>query len=191
MPRIYYKWRQGDRSGRSTLDGIAKLAQRAPVTFWRPRAASAGVRVARVAVSQIGTVESPRNSNRGEQVQRYQAATTVAGTGWPWCVAFRRWCRDTAGVDRGGYRGAYVPHLELWARKAGKWRTRPSIGADVIFDWDGDGVGDHVGIVEKVSPFVTVEGNTQAGARGDQSNGGGVWRRTDRQHTTIRGYVAV
>lgn len=193
MPRIFYFYRTGDgKTGRATAGGIARmLAAGRRVTAWRPRPASPGARVVAVAVSQIGTVEQPRNSNRGPQVQRYQSTTSVPGTGWPWCAAFRRWCRDKAGVDPKGYRGAYVPHLEFWARKAGKWRSRPSLGADVIFDWDGDGVGDHVGIVERVSPLVTIEGNTQAGAKGDQSNGGGVWRRTDRKSTTIRGYVAV
>nr|MCW1079565.1 CHAP domain-containing protein [Streptococcus anginosus] len=50
----------------------------------------------------------------------------------------------------------------------------------VCFDWDGDGVADHVGFVERNygSYYQTIEGNTSSGASGSQSNGGGVYRRT-------------
>lgn len=157
---------------------------------WR-RVRTLPERIVDMAVSQLGTLEQPRDSNRGAQVERYQAATTLGGTGWPWCVAFTVWVRQRVGaLAPSEYRGGYVPHLELWARKAGKWRTKPSLGARAIFDWGRDGLADHVGFVAQVSPLVTIEGNTQPGSRGDQSNGGGVYRRTDRTSNQIRGYVA-
>ena len=51
----------------------------------------------------------------------------------------------------------------------------------MLFDWGGDGLADHIGIVEENHPgegfMTTIEGNTSSGAGGSQSNGGGVYRR--------------
>ena len=47
----------------------------------------------------------------------------------------------------------------------GQWQDgsfEPSAGHIIFFDWEGDGVTDHVGIVERVENGMvyTVEGNT-------------------------------
>ena len=51
----------------------------------------------------------------------------------------------------------------------------------VLFDWGGDGLADHIGIVEENHPdegyMTTIEGNTSSGSAGSQSNGGVVARR--------------
>ena len=58
----------------------------------------------------------------------------------------------------------------------------------VLFDWGGDGLADHIGIVEENHPdegyMTTIEGNTSSGSAGSQSNGGVVARRQ-------RGYGSV
>ena len=64
----------------------------------------------------------------------------------------------------------------------------PEPGDLVLFDWDSDGVCDHIGIVEKPSPLVTIEGNTSPT---DNSNGGQVMRRTDRSASDIAAFVHV
>ena len=55
----------------------------------------------------------------------------------------------------------------------------PIPGDCVAYDWEGDGVNDHVGIFESwvkgTQDFTAIEANT-SGA--DQSNGGQVMRRT-------------
>ena len=194
MRRPTFDWRDGSgRTGRAYAAGIAKLLdQGRRLTVQRTdrvKRPTAGERAARVAASQLGVIET--GTNTGRQVQVYQASTTETGTGWPWCMAFVRWVWDRAGIHPNGYRGAYVPHLVTWAKKAGKWSQRPVVGAAVVFDWDG-GVADHVGIVERVRPdavSIFIEGNAQPGRGGDQSNGGGVWRRDDRTAPTILGYV--
>ena len=52
----------------------------------------------------------------------------------------------------------------------------------VCFDWNDDGIADHIGLVvsppESGSAFHTVEGNTSSGSAGSQSNGDGVYQRT-------------
>lgn len=52
-----------------------------------------------------------------------------------------------------------------WFKSNGKWQEngyQPSAGTIIFFDWDGDGVSDHVGIVEKCESgrVYTVEGNS-------------------------------
>lgn len=142
--------------------------------------------------SQLGVVESPAGSNSGPRVRMYQSSTTVAGTGWPWCQAFVHWCSLKAGVKL-GYKGAYVPHFEHWAKQNGRWisdvsKARP--GDAVVFGF-GSRLAVHVGLLEKaLSPhtIISIEGNTSSGATGSQNNGGGVYRRS-RATRDIRGYV--
>ena len=105
-------------------------------------------------------------------------------SGVPFCAMFASWCLtddDGASVIPGGD-FAYVPSGINAARAAGQL-VAPSNAAPgdlICFDWDGDGVADHVGLVEANygSWVQTIEGNTSSGAAGSQSNGGGVWRRT-------------
>lgn len=202
MKRPVYNYRDGaGRTGRAYAAGIAKLLRAGRrLTVQRadrvPRA-SARDRVLKVARAQLGVIEQPRGSNTGEHVERYQQSTTVPGTGWPWCMAFVVWCCTQAGVEI-GYRGAYVPHFEGWAKANGRWSPgarlprawRNSLVA-VVMEFNGDGVADHVGLLEQPgSPAGTIEGNTSGeGLAGSQTNGDGVHRR--KRTTVIRGYVLI
>lgn len=195
--RVFW-WRDGaGRSGRSDARGVVRLLEqgrRLTVQRIRPRRRRAAARLVLAARGQVGTVEVPHGSNTGPRVRMYQASTSVAGTGWPWCQAFVRWCMDAAGVHASGYRGAYVPHFETWARRRGLWRagsSRPKVGWAVVFGSSRE--AQHVGIIIGVNAdgtISTIEGNTSPGVAGSQANGGGVYvRRRDR--AWIRGYVAI
>lgn len=105
-------------------------------------------------------------------------------SGVPFCAMFASWClTDDEGnsvIPEGDF--AYVPYGINAARAAGQL-VDPSSAAPgdlICFDWDGDGVADHVGLVEaNYGAWVqTIEGNTSSGAAGSQSNGGGVYRRS-------------
>ena len=84
-----------------------------------------------------------------------------------WCAIFVSWVADQCGyLDTG-----VLPKMEGvrpyvdWFRDRGQWQGRdyePSPGDIVFFDWESDGLADHVGIVEKVEDglIYTVEGNT-------------------------------
>ena len=66
-----------------------------------------------------------------------------------------------------------------WFKSHGKWQETggiPSAGSLVFFDWNGDGISDHVGIVEKYEGGIiyTVEGNTGTNIGGN--NVRGVWK---------------
>ena len=106
-------------------------------------------------------------------------------SGVPFCAMFASWCLtddDGNSVIPGGD-FAYVPYGINAAAREGRLvspMTQAAPGDLVCFDWDGDGLTDHVGIVEANygSWLQTIEGNTSSGTAGSQSNGGGVWRRT-------------
>lgn len=62
----------------------------------------------------------------------------------------------------GGVECGVHEHIEIFKR-IGIWkgRTTPQAGDIITFDWGGDGIGDHIGIVESVdgSQVTTIEGN--------------------------------
>ena len=136
----------------------------------------------RIAIGELGVKEHPPGSNTGPRVREYQAATSLGGTGWPWCMAFVCWCYKQAGHVL-PYPTASVGLFVGWATKVGEVVTRPYRGDIVCYRFDADNWPDHTGIVERVLGLPrggkawyikTIEGNTSAG---NDANGGQVQRR--------------
>ena len=84
-----------------------------------------------------------------------------------WCAIFVSWCADQCGYLDAGV----LPKMEGvrpyvdWFIERGQWQGRdyePIPGDIIFFDWESDGLADHVGIVEKVEDglIYTVEGNS-------------------------------
>lgn len=146
-------------------------------------------RIVAVARSQLGTVESPPNSNE----QKYGRAYGMPRVAW--CAQFVWWTFREAGLAHLIPKTAYTPTFAQWFKQRGQWGTQPRPGAVVFFDFPGDGVNriSHVGIVEAVNRDGTVtciEGNTSPGTGGSQRDGGGVWRRNRRAGIVGYGYPA-
>ena len=142
-----------------------------------------------VARGEIG-VEEIDATNSGPRVEEYQAATSLGGTGWPWCSAFVCWAvkeaAKSAGVEftetfrRPTTAGAWA--LEAWslAQDASTWtkklpRRDIKPGDIIVFTFS------HCGIAasgcDETGHFTCIEGNTDhAGSR----EGGSVWLRTRR-----------
>lgn len=83
-----------------------------------------------------------------------------------WCACFVSWCADQCGYIESGAmpKHSYCPTGVEWFRSRGQWQDRNSIpvpGSIIYFDWGGDGIADHVGIVESCdgSTMYTIEGN--------------------------------
>lgn len=97
----------------------------------------------------------------------------VNGASTPYCACYTSWVMDQAKVSVAGLPAAYCPYICRDGVKAGKTVSKYDAqpGDVVLFDWDNDGLSDHVGIVESNfgSYLQTIEGNT---------NGGQVARRT-------------
>jgi len=99
--------------------------------------------------------------------------TYVNGSATPYCACFVSWVLEQAGVSASGIPAAYCPYIcrdgVNQGKTVGKYNALP--GDIVLFDWNGDHLSDHVGLVESNQGFYlqTIEGNT---------NGGKVARRT-------------
>ena len=84
-----------------------------------------------------------------------------------WCAIFVSWCADQCGYLDAGVlpkMEGVCPYVD-WFIERGQWQGRdyePSPGDIIFFDWENDGLADHVGIVEKVEDGLvyTIEGNT-------------------------------
>ena len=83
-----------------------------------------------------------------------------------WCACFVSWCSEQCGYIESGAmpKFSYCPTGVEWFRSRGQWLDRNSIppaGSVIFFDWGGDGVADHVGIVESCDGSIvyTIEGN--------------------------------
>lgn len=154
--------------------------------------------LAKIAESQVGVVEVGGN-NRGPQIQAYQSATWLAGTGWKWCAAFVCWvvwqALQKTGITPDEWkrpRTAGAWDLEEWAwgnkphARNLKWTcfkstptTPPRRGDICTFTWA------HVGIVTGYDPktklVYTVEGNAGASDTSDSSADG---VKAKKQHVT-------
>lgn len=71
-------------------------------------------------------------------------------SGVAFCAMGVSWVLDKCGTMLPGGHVAYVPYAINNARKAGKLvsKSYASPGDAVCFDWDGDGLADHIGFVE-------------------------------------------
>lgn len=134
-------------------------------------------RVLKIARGELGTKESPANSNRVKYNTWYYGRE-VSGAAYPWCMAFVQWCFAQAGVPL-PIKTASCGALMNAAKKAGQWVTKDYRPGDVaIYDFPGGAATDHTGIIEKVTltGVEAIEGNTSEA--GSQSNGGMVCRKT-------------
>ncbi len=144
-------------------------------------------KVVATAVGELGTKESPANSNRVKYNTWYYGRE-VSGADYPWCMAFVQWCFHRAGVPL-PVKTASCGALMRAAKKAGLWAVKDFRPGDVvIYDFPGGGPTDHCGIIERVTStqITAIEGNTSDG--GSQSNGGMVCRKT-RPYSQIVGVI--
>ena len=105
----------------------------------------------------------------------------VDGNRTPYCACFCSWVADKAKQKVDGLPAGYCPWiLNQWKKTSRMHPAKDAKPGDFItFDWQGDGVSDHIGIVESNdgTALHTIEGNT---------NGGKVMRRV-RAYKTVSG----
>ncbi len=84
-----------------------------------------------------------------------------------WCACFVSWCADQCGYISSGEIPKFSAVVDgvLWFAERGRWYGRwyvPLPGDIIFFDWQQDGVCDHVGIVESCDGerIRTIEGNS-------------------------------
>lgn len=119
------------------------------------------------AKKDIGTVESPKGSNRGVRVEQMLRNTGIGG-GNPWCAAaVATWGKETA--KAGGWSwpvplSASCDVILFWARKNGYLHTTPKAG-DIFLVMAHENDATHTGIVTAVENGLirTIEGNSNSG----------------------------
>jgi hypothetical protein len=155
-----------------------------------------------LACAEVGTRESPRNSNTGPRVNTYKSATTLdPQQPWPWCAAFVCFVvretlaacgvKLTKGFVRPTTAGAW--DFINWS-KAQDDRTTTlmsprakdiQIGDIVVFKFSHIGLA--VSGADAGGTFWTCEGNTDlAGSR----EGGGVYKRT-RNISSVKARIRI
>lgn len=143
-------------------------------------------KVLEVARRELGTAESPPNSNR----QKYGRAYGWDGVAW--CAIFTWYVLTQAGCGALIPKSASTVQMRDWYMKRGQWHTtNPRPGDLVFFKFAGNNNPvNHVGIVEAVEAagtVISIEGNTAGTTAGDQRNGGMVARK--RRLSNIVGYA--
>ncbi|MBX3172253.1 MAG: CHAP domain-containing protein [Candidatus Eremiobacteraeota bacterium] len=107
------------------------------------------------------------NSNTRE-IMKVTGESGINPATTPWCAAFAiNMMKDHGVLDTKGLSNPnYCPTIKSWARDKGIWgesgKYTPKPGDAVLFDWEGDGTSDHIGIVEAVKngKVYTIEGNS-------------------------------
>lgn len=150
---------------------------------------SSGLDIVLEAQGQLGFIEGPNNETP------YGSWYGVPNQ--PYCAMFVSWVFAQKGLSAlvaaqtsKGF--AYCPAGLAYFQKAGqvvdKYSGQP--GDLVFFNFSGNGVAEHIGIIEGASKdgITTIEGNTSADhATGSQANGIGVFRR----HRPYLGVLAI
>jgi hypothetical protein len=140
---------------------------------------SSAIDVLNAARGELGFVEGPNNDSKyGEWYGLNHN---------PYCAMFVSWCFNEAGMSslvaassKKGF--ASCASGLAWFQKnkqvVNKYAGQP--GDIVFYNFSGNGVADHVGIIEGASKdgITTLEANTSPDhSNGSQANGGGVYRR--------------
>jgi len=142
-----------------------------------------GFIIVQVAEKEIGTKESPANSNKTKYGKWFGL------DGLAWCGQFVSWVYAQAGhqLPRLGYIKGFAGCQTAYSMfKTKGWLTdNPVAGDIVLFDWGKDGRYDHTGIYVKDlgnGNFESIEGNTSLT---NNSNGGEVMRRTRNKKVAV------
>ena len=150
-----------------------------------------------IARGEIGTEEDAKHQNAGSCIQKYQASTSLAGQGWPWCAAFVDWCVQKYAAE-GGSDIAQVPrtasafglltwgndnHFHVFNPPVHGVGDKPRPGDIVVYEFS------HTGIVSREGDanhdFYAIEGNTnpQGGRDGYEVAERG------RPYSSVKGFV--
>lgn len=142
------------------------------------------------AQSQNGTVESPANSNKTPYGLWYEPSLN----GQKWCAMFVSWVFHHAGHPLGTIQTKNGIHhcqsAHNYYKEKGLLTANPQPGDIVIYDWEGNGYADHIGIFIKwanaeKTAIEAWEGNTSTS---NNSDGGQVMKRI-RSRNLIKSFI--
>lgn len=151
------------------------------------------MKITDIARAEIGTKESPPNSNN-VKYNTWFYDHPVQGPSFAWCGTFVSWVYASAGFPLGnigyirGYAGCDTALNHF--RASGEIVSREQVkeGDIILFDWNGDGRCDHTGIFLRDlgnGTFESIEGNTSVG---NDSDGGEVMIR-QRSYGAVKAFI--
>ena len=143
--------------------------------------------VLKIAEAEIGSKESPENSNNVKYNTWYYNEE-VSGSAYSWCMVFVQWVFDQAGMELP--RTASCTYLMNYAKNNGRWVTNNFKPGDILL-YDFDGItsdADHTGICKTYNGIkaTAIEGNTSI--EGHQSNGGEVCLQSRNKSLILGAY---
>lgn len=147
--------------------GPSKQAASSTSTASTSTKAATAADVIKIARAEIGNTDGAKygkwyETNIDRNVNNYD----FSAFGVPWCAMFVSWVFAKAGAKCAGLPGAYCPTMVSTAKTTSKTVSLKNAkrGDVVYFDWDSDGIADHVGIVvdnDYAGRYMaTIEGNT-------------------------------
>lgn len=85
-----------------------------------------------------------------------------------WCACFVSWCANQCGYTQDGSVPEFISCAVgiTWFKQHGQWKNKesytPISGDYIFFDWEPDGIADHIGIVDYCENgyVYTIEGNS-------------------------------
>lgn len=134
--------------------------------------------ILRIATNELGTKESPPNSNNVKYNTWYYGKA-VNGSAYPWCCAFISWLFKGTNLVK---KTASCQDLLTWFEQNGQTVKTPKVGDIVFFKYSTNNRRtNHVGLVVGVSAgsIQTIEGNTSLTSN---DNGGAVMQRTRKSN---------
>lgn len=142
------------------------------------------------AQSQNGIAESPPNSNKSPYGLWYEPSLN----GQKWCAMFVSWVFHHAGHPLGHIQTKNGIHhcqsAHNYYKEKGRLTSNPEPGDIVIYDWEGNGHADHIGIFIKwtsadKTAIEAWEGNTSTS---NDSDGGRVMKRI-RSRSLVKSFI--
>ncbi len=142
------------------------------------------------AESQLGTTEYPPKSNKSPYGLWYSSSLD----GQKWCAMFVSWVFHHAGHPLGTIQTKNGIHhcqsAHNYYKQKGMLTSNPQPGDIVIYDWEGNGYADHIGIFIKWTSLdrtaiEAYEGNTSTS---NNSDGGRVMKRI-RSKNLIKSFI--
>jgi hypothetical protein len=122
-------------------------------------------------LAAMGSMVGMSEHNNGDAAQ-INAITQKSGINCqttPWCAAYAmNMLKDYGVLDSSSCDNInYCPTIRNWAKSQNLWEGRgsgytPNPGDAILFDWNGDGTAQHIGVVERVEngKVYTIEGNS-------------------------------
>ena len=119
-------------------------------------------------LSDAGAMVGMTESRNAAQINKITKKSGINCQTTPWCAAWAmNMLKDHGVLNTSSCSNVnYCPTIVNWAKKENIWAGRgsytPQAGDAILFDWQGDGTSDHIGIVEKVAngKVYTIEGNS-------------------------------